>query len=119
MEWIQSLTAGNILTFLLIAAAILWIFNLASQAYKNYREFKKPKEASDKTVAEKLAEHDRFFASDKRRLEAHDEDIEDLKEGMRRNCTGIKALLNHQLHDGNTDEMSAAAADLDKWLINR
>ena len=119
MEWIQALTANNILTFLLILAALLWLFNLAGQSIKTYREMRKPKETVEKSVADKLAEHDRFLASDKRRLKAHDDDIDDIREGMRRNCTGIKALLNHQLHNGNTKEMEEAASNLDKWLINR
>ncbi len=119
MEWIQVLTANNVLTFLLIFAALLWLFNLAGQSIKTYREMRKPKETADKTVADKVADHDKLFAADKRRLDAHDKDIDDLREGMRRNCTGIKALLNHQLHDGNTLEMEEAASDLDKWLINR
>lgn len=119
MEWIKTLTADSVLTFLLIAAALIWIFNLVGSAVKTYREMRKPKEAKEKTLAERLGEHERFLASDKRRLEDHDKDIGDLREGVRKTCTGVKALLNHQLHDGNTDEMERAASELDAWLINR
>jgi hypothetical protein len=119
MEWINSLTPANALTFLLILAALLWLFDLISKAIKNYRELKKPKTDADKTVAAKIADHDKFFAADKQRLDAHDKDIDDLREGMKKNCAGVMALLNHQLHDGNTDEMSKASSELDAWLINR
>lgn len=119
MEWIKSLTTDNLLTFLLIAAALLWIYNLIASAVKNHREMKAPKLNKDKSITDRLVEHERFLANNKRRLELHDGEIDDLREGTRKNCAGVKALLNHQLHDGNNEEMERAASDLDAWLINR
>lgn len=119
MEWIKSLTSENILVFLMILVAVVWLFNLFGQGIKTYRELHKPKADEEASVTDRLDSHDKFFATDKRKLEQHDKDIADIREGMKKNCTGIKALLNHQLHDGNTDEMAKAALDLDNWLINR
>lgn len=46
-------------------------------------------------------------------------DVEDMREGTQHMCAGVKALLVHALHDGNTDEIEKALSDLDKWLIRR
>lgn len=57
--------------------------------------------------------------NDKRRLDKHARDIEDLREGQKYLCMGVQALLGHELHNGNTDEMKAASAGIKSWLLNR
>lgn len=59
------------------------------------------------------------LSRDKRRLDSHDRDITDLKEGMKALCEGTNALLNHAIHNGNTDEMIGAQKRLNSWLIDR
>ena len=57
------------------------------------------------------------------RVERHNaenqEHISDLKEGNRALCVAVMALLNHAIHDGNTDEMTNAYSGIKKYLINR
>ena len=57
--------------------------------------------------------------NDKRRLDKHARDIEDLREGQKYLCMGVQALLGHELHNGNADEMKAASAGIKSWLLNR
>lgn len=58
-------------------------------------------------------------AAYKRRLDQHDQELEDLRDGQRVTCTALKALLGHELHNGNGDEMQAASRALDAWLISK
>ena len=57
--------------------------------------------------------------NDKRRLDKHAQDIDDLREGQRNLCFGVQALLEHALHNGNADEMKAASDNIKKWLVGR
>lgn len=104
-EAVSVLTESNLIITLLVLCALLLIYNLVCAARKNYRELKKPTDEREKNIAAKLAKHD--------------SDIAALKEGLKVNCTGVKALLNHELHNGNSQEMQAAATAMDTWLINK
>ena len=54
-----------------------------------------------------------------RELNAHQQDLEDLHAGQSVVCRGVQALLDHALHNGNTDEMQAASDGIGKWLRTR
>lgn len=58
----------------------------------------------------------RKLANDKLKLDEHDEAIRDLHQGQQVLCGGITALLDHELHNGNTGQMEAARDDLMKYL---
>ena len=34
-------------------------------------------------------------------------------------CAGVQALLEHELHNGNTDEMHQASSEISGWLRQR
>ena len=34
-------------------------------------------------------------------------------------CRTMLALLNHELHNGNADEMARASENINKWLVER
>ncbi len=57
--------------------------------------------------------------NDKRRLDEHDRQISDIRRGQMVNCAGVQALLEHELHNGNTTEMQDASKAIDKWLRER
>ena len=87
-------------------------------------------EAISKKVIEKMeprfADIDRKFANDKQLLETHTRQIGELNKrvdgletGQKAQCRGILALLNHELHNGNSDEMEDAKKAMDTYLINK
>lgn len=120
MDHIQTLlNSENTLGFLLVLVALMWFFNQAGQTIETWKKLRKPKEAEDEEMENRIKSCERRFSSDQRRLDEHEKKIEDLQAGMRHNCFGVKALLNHELHNGNADEMSKAASDIDAYLINR
>ena len=112
------LDKGGVATVLLyvIAGALLLI--LAANAVEAVRKLfgKKP----DAATLEKHCKdsEDRFKRGEKHIAENHDH-ITDLKEGQRVMCVAVMALLNYELHNGNSDEMSSASAGLNNYLINR
>ncbi|MDD2649168.1 MAG: hypothetical protein PHI27_11605 [Eubacteriales bacterium] len=119
MEWLTSLTGSNLLIALVVLCALLWLYNLIAEAVRNHRELKKPLDARAQNITARLDEYDTYFANDKRRIEQHDKEIATLRDGLKVNCFGVKALLNHELHNGNAQEMQKAASDMDAWLINK
>lgn len=48
------------------------------------------------------------LANDKVRLDSHDDAIKALKDSNRVLCNGVMALLDHELHNGNADQMQRA-----------
>ena len=34
-------------------------------------------------------------------------------------CAGVQALLEHELHNGNADEMQLASKEINTWLRER
>lgn len=62
---------------------------------------------------------DRKLANDKVRLDEHDDAITELRGSGRIQCTALVALLDHELHDGNSDQMEKARDDLMRYLTNK
>lgn len=52
------------------------------------------------------------LANDKRRLDEHEESINDLKEGIPFICTALLAILDHGIHNGNLDQMQKARDEM-------
>ncbi len=53
---------------------------------------------------------------DKRRLDGHDKAISDIRDSQQTMLTGVLALLDHELHNGNADQMQAARDEIMKFL---
>lgn len=56
------------------------------------------------------------LATDKARLDAHERAIDDLKESNHVICSGLLALLDHELHNGNGEQMERARDNLMDYL---
>ena len=52
------------------------------------------------------------LANDKQRLDAHDDAIQDLKESNQVICSALLALLDHELHNGNPEQMEKARNEM-------
>lgn len=88
-------------TFLWVAAALvafaLAVWTLVDKI-KNAASWRK-------SVEERLK-------NDKERIDNHDT-------GQRALLRGVLALLNHELHNGNNDEMERAKSGIDNFLIEK
>ena len=56
------------------------------------------------------------LATDKQRLDDHDKAIEKLQESNQAICSALLALLDHELHNGNADQMQKARDNLMEYL---
>jgi len=78
---------------------------------------------TDKTrieLAEKRSkEHDDALERIEATLDSVDANIKDIHEGFTFLARGTIATLNHEIHNGNKEELEEAAKELDKYLTRR
>lgn len=115
----QDLTTEAVLAFLVVLLSLMNFYNAFSSARKNAREEKKHQQQPTADLKTEVSEISKKLDTDKRRLDNHDERLDDLKKGLMATCTGVQALLEHELHNGNTAEMQEASKGIDKWLRER
>lgn len=115
MELSKSLTPDLILSaigvLLAFAAAIVGVDKLLDVIKK----WRKPRERIDLTLDQCLIDLD----AQKARANAQEEEIKVLRSGLIVTCKGVKALIEHELHNGNKDDMETASGDIDDWLFER
>lgn len=116
---VTDIPASGWLWFFVVAIALLQVYNTVCTAKKNQREEQKVKNAPHSDLAQKVTDHARMLDNDKRRLDEHERQMLDTKKGTMALCSGVQALLEHELHNGNTKEMEDASAGIDKWLRER
>lgn len=104
----ENITFDSLTTTVLVILALCGGINVVGATVKLIKDAIKP-QASVRTMLE----------NDKRRLDNHAKAIDALQEGQKMTCKGVQALLNHELHNGNANEMQEASSELNKWLINR
>lgn len=104
-----------ILVFLAVCAAVTIVLEMISKI----KNLTKPKTDNDRQIMQ-------YFANDKARLDTHEAAIKRLEnrsdklaEGMNVVGAGVQALLEHELHNGNSEEMAKASSDINKYLWNR
>lgn len=95
----------------------------------NTPESKLAQEISQMVIAKmepRFADIERKFSNDKQSIETHTRQIgeinkrvDSLETGQKAQCRGILALLNHELHNGNSDEMEEAKKGMDNYLIEK
>lgn len=116
---IEDIPTEGWLWFLVVALLLLNAYNVFSTARKNARDEKKRREQPTLTLEEKVKAHDRMLDNDKRRLDEMERKQADMQRGQMVNCRGVQALLEHELHNGNAEEMEGASHEIADWLRNR
>ncbi len=116
---VSQIPANGWAWFLVAALALLNLYNAISTARKNAREEKKRQEQPTADVCERVEALERYIGNDKRRLDTHEEQIEDIRSGQKVICKGVQALLEHELHNGNSAQMENASEGINGWLVNR
>ena len=56
------------------------------------------------------------LANDKVRLDEHEEAIKDLRDSQQVICSALLAILDHGIHNGNTDQMIEARDEMVAYL---
>ena len=126
----KYLTGNNMLVFALVALMICWAFNLIYSAIQNARkEQERAKEpflridANMNDIRAKCDLHVREIDNRveiiERRMTEHENDLKDIHQGQSAMLRGVQALLDHELHNGNEEEMKEASDSIGKWLRTR
>lgn len=114
------LNVNAIAGFMVVVIAAIVLFLLGGQAVKMWRElFRKPKLDEDANFHRHVKDSSERFERGERSIAENHDNILDLREGLRVSCIANIALLNHAIHNGNTDEMTHALTELNNYLINR
>lgn len=116
---IEEIPAVGWMWAVIVALALLNVYNAVSTARKNARDEKKLRDSPTTALSDRVTDHDRKLDTDKRRLDAHERRLDDIQRGLMVNCAGVQALIDHELHDGNSGEMADASKNIDKWLRER
>lgn len=116
---VSQIPANGWAWFLVAALALMNLYNAFSSARKNAREEKQRQEQPSATLSEKVAAQSKMLGNDKLRLDEHERQINDIRRGQMAMCRGVQALLEHELHNGNSDEMEGASQEISAWLHDR
>lgn len=115
----DQLTTTNLLITVGVIWIILQIYNTLSTAISNY---KKHQTEENKPVNELLGMREeclKKFRHDLDRIETLEQETNRLKQGQRELLVGVRALLAHAIHNGNTEELQRSSDSIDKWLIDK
>lgn len=119
-EQLASVFSGNnILVALAVLIGICFLINTLGKTLETLKKFKEPKIAENDKVYE-------YLKQDKLRLDQHENRLsnlehktEDMHEGQRNLLSGVMALLDHELHNGNETQMKKASEGINEYLRNR
>lgn len=98
---VEGFTAGQVYTAALVFLAVCGAVTTIGKAVEVIRNWCRP------------------GASVKHKVDKHEKQLADLKDGQKVCCKALIALLGHELHNGNADEMLNASQELNDYLVNR
>lgn len=112
----ENVTADKLLLALGVVLTLLGAYNTIASARKNVRDERNRQEAPTMALTKSIADINKKLDTDKHRLDAHEVRLGGLRDGLMVTCAGVQALLEHELHNGNAEEMQTASRKIDKWL---
>ena len=115
----EYLTMGGFMEAALVILAICWAWNLVYTGITNARKERKHAEEPILRVKDEVSQLKGRLEEVERRITSHEQTMVDLKNGQNVLCHGIQALLEHEMHNGNGDEMIAASTAISEWLRAR
>lgn len=122
----SALTGSGPMITLLVLLALMNVWNVAYTAISNARKEKERGEAPLVAIRGDIQTLRNDLAADRERIAALERDIEgygdemrDVHQGQTELCRGVQALLDHAIHNGNTEELQACSQSIGKWLRNR
>lgn len=115
MSAMQNITGTDLLITVAVLLAIGEGIVLLGKVIDTIKNWRKPAAAREGR-AETIEQH---LDTDKRRLDRLDKEVADTRDAVRVLITGVNALLEHELHNGNAAQMQTASDGLKSYLINR
>ena len=138
LQPIEGITPSTLWTFLTVLVGICALIVLGDKVLTVFRNAQRRKKEPEDKLAEEISakvlekleprfrDIDQKLSNDKAAIGSHTRQIESLAKRADGTDTGIKAinrgvlaLLNHALHNGNTDELENAQKGINDYLIDR
>lgn len=126
LDAINGITPSALWTALAVVVLLCGVVSIVLGAVEKINAIRLRKSKPAQSVSDEITEINRKLSTDKARLDdhtrtmaEHDCKLADLRTGLMATCTGVQALLEHELHNGNADEMQQASKGIDKWLRER
>ena len=132
---------NTVLVLLGVCAIVVLVYKVIEIARKEHERKARRNQLNGKDLTDEIADkvleklEPRFrdietkLNADKNRLDNHEETIKSIRssqkvitDGMTVTCDALTAILDHELHNGNSDQMQKARDDLQKYtngLIGR
>lgn len=125
MQQIEGFTPDMLWTFCIVLVGLAAIVVLFAKVADIIRDTRKRHQAPSDGVESRLeaielrlGEIDKKLDRDKRRLDEMEKGAQDSQDGFKVVCTAVLALLNHEIHNGNTDEMLDAQKGIQEYLMD-
>lgn len=135
---IEGITPSMLWNFILVllglCAIVVLVYKVVEIMRKEHERKEQKNRLSGKDLTDEIAEkvlaklEPRFkdietkLDTDKNRLDNHEtaikslnNSIETIKDGMQVTCDALTAILDHELHNGNSDQMQKARDDLQNY----
>lgn len=134
LQPIEGITPGMLWTALYVVVGLCALIVLADKVRGVFASAKERKQSKRPELADEIStkvlqkleprfeEIDRKLSNDKTMLETHTRQINSLAsrtDGLKPLARGVLALLNHELHNGNADEMEDALHGINNYLIEK
>lgn len=137
MQPIEGVTPGMLWIALIVLIAGASLYVLYGKVRETRSKLKKMNDPEGKLADEistkvleslepRFAEIDRKLSNDKAVIDSHTRQIDALssrtdgsEDGIKALSRGVLALLNHALHNGNSDELEHAQQTLNDYLIEK
>ena len=101
----EGITPNQLMDAVVVILAILSAVIVVDKAIDIVKKWRTPSTDTEKKLA-----------NDKVRLDKHEAAIKELKEGQQVLCAGVMAQLDHELHNGNAEQMQKARDDIMEYL---
>ncbi len=113
----DTLTFDGLKTAAVVVLLILGALYTVSKGLEAINGFRKPRRQQEETTAQALEDHDEKLDNDKRRLDAHEAQLGELRRMLQVQCVAMKALLSHEINGNSVDKLKTANDQLDAYLI--
>jgi hypothetical protein len=114
---LEQITFDGLKNTLLVVLAIAVAIYTLGKAIDTIRGWRKPKTDAEAGTNKTLADHQKMLDADKRRLDAHDEQISETRDMSRAMCQALNALLMHEITGNSAEKLRAAKDGIDAYLI--
>ncbi len=112
----ENLTPDQLQTTVYVILALFGSLITVDKVLDIFKKWRAPAKNAAEDVEKKFSNDKHRLDDHERELEQQKRDIESLKESSRVTSAGVMALLDHELHNGNADQMQGARDDIMAYL---